>query len=111
MKNDKILSMLGIARKAGKLACGQAAVENAVKSGRASAVIVAADASHNTQKLFINMCEFYNVPYYIYSGKDEIGHAIGREFCASAAVLDGGLANALNNKFIDLDSAKESDRI
>ena len=50
LRTDKILSMLGLAKKAGKLAGGEFSVEKAVKSGRAAVVIVAADASQNTHK-------------------------------------------------------------
>ncbi len=52
MKPDKVLSMLGIAAKAGSVASGEFSTEKAVKEGRAWLVIVASDASENTQKIF-----------------------------------------------------------
>lgn len=73
--------------------------EKAVKEGKAEIVIVAADASDNTQKMFRNMCEFYHVPLYIMSNKEKLGHAIGKQFRASLAVLDYGLANAIQKQF------------
>ena len=55
MKIDNVLRMVGIATKAGKVASGEFMTENAVKSGIASLVIVAEDASENTKKKFQNM--------------------------------------------------------
>ena len=48
--------------------------EKAVKTGEAALVILAEDASENTQKKFRNMCEFYQVPLRIHAAKDYLGH-------------------------------------
>lgn len=82
MKPDKVLSMLGIAAKAGSVASGEFSTEKAVKDGKAYLVIVASDASENTQKMFRNMTDFYQVPMYVYSDKETLGHFIGKEFRA-----------------------------
>ena len=95
MQNNRILSSLGLAQKAGCIASGEYAVEKAVKGGLASLVIVAEDASDNTKKKFRNMCEFYEVPIYFYKDKDTLGHAMGKEMRASLAVLDEGLAKGI----------------
>ena len=44
------------------------------------------------------MCEFYEVPLRIYGTKDELGRAMGKEFRASLAVTDKGLAKAVMEK-------------
>lgn len=98
MKKDNALRMVGIATKAGRTASGEFMTENAVKSGKAALVILAGDASDNTKKKFKNMCEFYDVPLRIYSTKDELGHAMGKEFRASMAVTDEGLAQTIMKK-------------
>ena len=41
------------------------------------------------------MCKYYNVPIYFYSDKEQLGHAIGKQFRASLAVLDSGFKNAI----------------
>lgn len=87
--------MLGLAKRARKLAGGEFSVDKAVKSGEARLVIVASDSSENTKKLFTNMCAFYQVPFYLYSTKDALGHALGRDIQASVAVLDDGFADAI----------------
>lgn len=98
MQTDNSLRMLGIATKAGKVSSGEFMTENAVKSGTAALVIIAGDASDNTKKKFRNMCEYYEVPIRIYSTKDELGHSMGKEFRASLAVNDEGLAQAIMKK-------------
>lgn len=95
---DNALRMVGIAAKAGRIDSGEFMTENAVKSGRAALVIIAGDASGNTKKKFNNMCEFYEVPIREYSTKEELGRAIGKEFRASIAVTDEGLAQAIMKK-------------
>ena len=95
MKPSKALSMISLARKAGKTASGEFATEQSVKSFRAELVIVATDASDNTKKKFQNMCEFYEVPIYFYGDKDTLGHAMGKEFRASLAVNDLGFAKGI----------------
>lgn len=92
MKSDKVLAMLGLAKRAGKIECGGFCTERAVKSGRAACVVVAEDSSENTKHAFQTMCTYYKVPLYFYSNKAELGHALGREARASAAVTDAGLA-------------------
>ena len=96
--DKKILSMFGLAARAGKIASGEFQTETAVKSGTAFLVIVAQDASDNTKKLFHDKCSFYNVPVITLGTKDELGHAIGKEFRASLAILDEGFAEAVMKK-------------
>ena len=93
--NNKVLSLVGLATKAGKIASGEFSTEKSVKTGKGFLVLVAADASENTRKKFSNMCEFYEVPLYILSDKETLGHAMGKEFRASLAVQDWNFAEAI----------------
>ena len=95
MQQDRILSMLGLAERAGKVASGEFSTERAVKSQRAFLVIVSTDASENTKKMFRDMCSFYQVPMYLYATKETLGHAIGKQHRASLAVVEEGFANSL----------------
>ena len=45
--------------------------------------------------MFKNMCDFYKVPLYYYGTKEALGHFIGKEYRASLAVTNSGLANAV----------------
>ena len=48
--NNKVLSLLGLATKAGKVASGEFSTEKSVKTGKGFLVLVADDASQNTRK-------------------------------------------------------------
>ena len=71
--NNKVLSLLGLATKAGKVASGEFSTEKSVKTGKGFLVLVADDASQNTKKKFQNMCDFYEVPIYFIANKEELG--------------------------------------
>ena len=47
---DKVLGLMGLAKKAGRVAMGEDAVKDAVRYGTAHLVIIAEDASDNTKK-------------------------------------------------------------
>ena len=93
-----VLNLIGLATKAGKTASGEFSTEKAVKTGKASLVIVSEEASDNTKKMFSNMCTYYKVPLYMLGKKDELGHAMGKEMRASLAVLDEGFAKAVEKQ-------------
>ncbi len=95
MKADKILSYLGLAMRGRNLVSGEFQTEEAVKNGSAMLVIVAEDASENTNKLFKDKCSFYDVPVYSYGTKQTLGRAIGKDLRSSLAVTDAGLAQAI----------------
>ena len=98
MHRDKVLSLIGLAMKAGRCTSGEMMTESETKSGRARLVIIASDASENTKKKFRDMCKFYEVPIYIYGDKDTLGHAMGKEFRASLAILDEGFADGIQKE-------------
>lgn len=104
----KVFSYIGLATKAGNLASGEFMTEKAVKERKAKLVIVAEDASDNTKKMFTNMCTYYKVPIYFFGEKTKLGHAIGKEFRASLALLDKGLADIVEKQ---LDTIKEDQRV
>lgn len=93
--NNKVLSLLGLATKAGKVASGEFSTEKSVKTGKGFLVLVADDASQNTKKKFQNMCDFYEVPIYFIANKEELGRFCGKEFRASLAVQDENFAKAM----------------
>lgn len=93
--NNKVLSLLGLATKAGKVASGEFSTEKSVKTGKGFLVLVADDASQNTRKKFQNMYDFYEVPIYFIANKEELGRFCGKEFRASLAVQDENFAKAM----------------
>ena len=57
MARDRILNLIGLAMKAGKVVSGEFSVEKCIKSGKARLVIIATDASENT-KINVNFIMF-----------------------------------------------------
>lgn len=98
MINNKIFSLLSISAKAGKVASGTFLTEKALQEGTARLVIIATDASANTQKKFINKATYYKVPYKVFGDSEQLGKNIGRTARTSLAILDEGLANQILSK-------------
>ena len=99
MANDPCLGMLGLARRAGKLAYGDELVRQLCADHKARCVLVAADAGESTAKKAALYAARVNVPCItLPHGKDELGMAIGKNGCAVCAVSDIGLAAAAIGK-------------
>ena len=81
--------------KSGNLLSGGFATEKAIKDYKAKVVIAADDLSENSRKKYDQMCEYYHVPMFYYGTKEELGHAIGKEYRAVLAIVDQGLAKAV----------------
>ncbi len=100
---NKVLSLLSLATKARQTTGGEMLVEKAVKDGKASLVIVSAEASENTKKKFRNMCIYYHVPIYTYGTKEELGKYTGKEFRATVAVLGKDFYDSFIKIFTDME--------
>lgn len=98
MQNNKVLSYLGLSRKAGKLVVGFAASKEACLKGTAKFIAVASDIS---EKSFKEIKYFsggkvtvQKIPFTIF----EVSAAIGIK-AGIVAVCDEGFANALTKLF------------
>lgn len=100
MNKSKAFSYIGLGVKSANVVCGEFMTEKAVKEGKACLVIIAEDCSDNTKKKFTNMCDFYEVPLYVFATKEELGHAMGKEMRASLAFIDQGLARAVEKQLL-----------
>ena len=85
--------------------------EREAKARRAYLVIVAGDASENTKKNFRNMCEYHKVPICFYGDKESLGHAMGKQFRASLAVLDEGFAKGILKKIQEMETSTDRNTI
>ena len=95
LRQNKILSLLGIAMRGHNLVSGEFQTLEAIKKGSAMLVIIAEDASDNTRKLFTDKGAFYQVPVMNYGTKESLGRAIGKDLRSSVGVCDAGLADAI----------------
>ncbi len=108
MDNEqKLLGLLGVAMRAGRIHSGEFAAEKLIQSGKASCVIVARDASANTKSKFRSKCEFYGVPFAEFSTKEKLGHALGKEIRSSIALEDPGFAEAFLKRYRIIQTQKD----
>ena len=105
MRQNKVLSLLGMAMRGRNLVSGEFQTLEAVRKGSAMLVIIAEDASDNTRKLFTDKCSYYEVPIRIYGTKESLGKAIGKDFRASLGVCEAGLADAIRKQLEEEQSA------
>ncbi|HEY8552202.1 MAG TPA: ribosomal L7Ae/L30e/S12e/Gadd45 family protein [Thermaerobacter sp.] len=90
--------LLGLARRAGRLAAGDHAVRFALQRGRAALVLVAEDAGAACRRRFAHLTAREAVPMVVWGRKADLGAAVGRSQCAVLAVTDKGLAAALRDR-------------
>ncbi len=93
--NDRILSLLGLCRRAGKMTLGNDVVIDNIIGGKSKLVIMADDISKNTSKSILSAAHRHNVKVLtINRSKDELGMAVGK-YCAVLSIDDSGFAKKL----------------
>lgn len=109
--DEKILSLIGLAMRAGKLSIGTDRICDEVRRhgvpneaevmGRkirsVGIVLIASDASDNTKKRLINTCSYYGIRF-VETGiaADAIADKLGRNTsCAACATFDRGFSDGL----------------
>ena len=100
MAQDKLtraLSMIGLCKKAGRIAFGVPLVCEAVREGRAKLVIYASGASENSVKRVCDKCRSYEVEVApLDVSPDVLGKAIGKTSAVAAVgIIDKGFAEAI----------------
>ncbi|MBQ6594186.1 MAG: 50S ribosomal protein L7ae [Clostridia bacterium] len=90
----RLAGMLGLCMRAGRLVSGEEACEKAVRTGRASLVLIDEGMSANGKKALGNACGTYGAALYrLPEGLLEA--AIGKAGRRSAAIVDGGFAGRI----------------
>lgn len=92
---NKVLNLLGLARKAGKLTTGTDAVCDNLKHNKFYLIFVASDASTATMKKIENKGMFYNIPIIKSFTSEELSIATGSAIKV-VAVTDLGFTKAIN---------------
>lgn len=101
---EHILSMIGLAKKAGQVEIGEEPVGSAARAKDARVILVAKDAAAGSVRRAMSFgqtgaCLCLTVPF----DKDQLGRALGRTSCAMAAITDIGFAEAIVKKLAALD--------
>ena len=95
MVNKKILGLIGLSAKAGKVSFGSDSVENDLKRNLVKLVIVAEDSSDRTKNKFRKICDKYNVPIIETGEIESLSKAIGKKNKAIIGIKDINLSNEI----------------
>ena len=102
---EHILSMLGLALKAGRVEVGEEPVGSAARAKRARVIFVAQDAAPSSVRRAQSFARTGStLCVTLPAGKDRLGRSLGRTSVAMCAVTDIGFAEALVKKLAALDS-------
>lgn len=91
---DKVLGLIGLATRAGKVITGIELCEKAAKSGRAQLVVLTRETSASTCKTFSK----FRIPNIYVESKEMLGRFTGKEYRSVAVITDKGLAQAVLKK-------------
>jgi ribosomal protein L7Ae-like RNA K-turn-binding protein len=92
--NRQILSLLGLARRAGKIISGESQTEAILKKKKGYLLICAAD-SPGIQKKYEQWAGDLKIPFIVFGTKQELGAALGLAPRAVVLVTDEGFAKAI----------------
>jgi ribosomal protein L7Ae-like RNA K-turn-binding protein len=106
LDSRKARFMISISMKAGKVAAGEFAAEQAIRAGSAELVIISEDASANTKKKFRDMSAYRSVPYTEFLPKSELGALIGKGDRSSVVITDANLAREIRT-LLDVENGQE----
>jgi ribosomal protein L7Ae-like RNA K-turn-binding protein len=92
--NIRIQSLIGIARRAGKIASGDAQIEAMLKKRKGFLLIIAEDAQ-GAQKKYNQWASDLKLPVLVTGTKLVLGHSIGLSPRSAVLILDQGFAKAI----------------
>ncbi len=93
---DRLLSMAGLALRAGKVRFGVFMTEKALREGRAKAVVIASDLGKDNRKKILSAAGD-RVPVAESLSRTEIGRALGKKEVPVFCICDENLAAAVIN--------------
>lgn len=95
MDKEKILSLLGLCQRANRLVSGEEMSLELIKKQQAKLVLLANDASDNTQKRIRDKSAYYQVPLIDEFSSDLLSKAIGKTNRKVVVIKDKGFAKKI----------------
>ena len=95
MINNKILGLIGLSARAGKICFGADSCKQEIEKAKVKLIITAKDSSERTKKKFIELCNKYNIPILVYGNIDEISKAIGKYNKAIIGIKETNIAKEI----------------
>ena len=95
MKIDRLLSFLGLCKRAGRLTSGAQTVTNTVNEGKARLVLYAGDVSEKSLRKTLAAAQEMKVPVLrLPCEKEELSFALGKH-CGIICITDDGFAGKI----------------
>ena len=94
----KVLSYLGFAAKARKIATGYNTSCFMMEKKKVKLMLLAEDLSDNSKNKMISIADRYKVPYLIYGNMDELSHITGMEGKGIFSITDDNLAKVISQE-------------
>lgn len=95
-----VLSLVGLARRAGSVARGTEATRRALRAGDAHLVLTAADASPTQKKKVLGLARGREVPHRVVADRAELGAALGSGPLSAVAVTHPSFATRILERLL-----------
>lgn len=106
---DRLMSLLGLCRRAGKIVLGFDPVIDSINQKKAKLVIIASDCSQHTAKGVLRTAHMNNVKAYVIPyTKDDISVSVGK-YTAVLSIIDPGFAKKAETLICSIDSTLKED--
>ena len=95
MINKKVLGLIGLSAKAGKVSFGADSVENGIRKKVVKLVIVAEDSSDRTKDKFKKICNEFQIPIMQIADIETLSKTIGKNNKAILGIQDINLSREI----------------
>ena len=92
---EKVYQLLGLARRAGHVESGDAAVRSVIARKKAFLLLIADDSAQRTKKAFEELSISAGIPLYSFGLKTDLGRSMGRPHRSVVAITERKLARAV----------------
>lgn len=99
--DEKILGMIGLCKRAGKLITGEQAVLESLRNSSSALIIISSDASAGTVKKITDKCKNYKKDYIVFSDRYTLGKYTKKEYAVSVSVNDMNFAKKILELYSD----------
>lgn len=107
MLNNKFFTMLGFAQKSGNIIMGDDLVESALNKRAISLIIVSEDASDDTKKKYIKLCENLNTKIIIDFSREDLSSSVGKFNRTLIGIKNKKFSRELYSIYEDIKSGPE----
>ncbi|WP_020008641.1 L7Ae/L30e/S12e/Gadd45 family ribosomal protein [Salinicoccus albus] len=95
MNDHRVLNMLGLAKRAGRIIAGEERTLESVRSENAKIVFIANDAGESTAKKIKDKCSYYKIPLIDQFTSHELSLATGASNRVTLSIADPGFSRKL----------------